>query len=243
MGKLDGQVAIITGAAGGQGEAEARLFVAEGAQVAIADVQDKGEKVAADLGAAAFFLFHDVSDEESWGKLVATTLEKFGAINILVNNAAIFDPKPLTETAAEDMAAHFRVNQLGVLLGMQAVIEPMKAAGRGSIINISSLSGLRHLPGQFAYAATKWAVRGMSGCAAVELASSNIRVNSVYPGLIDTPMLAGNSPETNALYASFVPMGRMAEPREVAEVVAFLASDAASYVTGAELSVDAGARL
>ena len=243
MGKLDGRVAIITGAAGGQGEAEARLFVAEGARVAVTDVQEKGEKVAADLGDAAFFLHHDVSDEESWSTLVATTLEKFGAVDILVNNAAIFDPKPLTATTAADMTAHFTVNQLGVLLGMQAVIEPMKAAGGGSIINISSLSGLRHLPGQFAYAATKWAVRGMSGCAAAELASSNIRVNTVLPGLIDTPMLAGNSPETNALYASLVPMGRMALPREVAEVVAFLASDAASYVTGAELSVDAGARL
>lgn len=243
MGKLDGRVAIITGAAGGQGEAEARLFVAEGGRVAVTDVQDKGEEVAADLGAAAFFLHHDVSDEESWGKLVATTLEKFGAIDILVYDAAIFDPKPLAETSAVEMTAHFTVNQLGVMLGMQAVIEPMKAAGGGSIINISSLSGLRHLPGQFAYGATKWAVRGMTGCAAVELASSNIRVNTVLPGLIDTPMLAGNSPETNALFASFVPMGRMAKPREVAEVVAFLASDEASYMTGAELSVDAGARL
>lgn len=243
MGKLDGKVAIITGAAGGQGEAEARLFVAEGARVVVTDVQDKGEKVAADLGGTAFFLHHDVSDEESWGQLVEITLETFGAINILVNNAAIFDPKPLTETSAVNMSAHFKVNQLGVLLGMQAVIEPMTNIGGGSIVNISSLSGLRHLPGQFAYAASKWAVRGMSGCAAVELARSNIRVNSVYPGLIDTPMLSGNSPETNALYASLVPMGRMAQPREVAEVVAFLASEAASYLTGAEVSVDAGARL
>jgi 3alpha(or 20beta)-hydroxysteroid dehydrogenase len=243
MGMLDGRVAIITGAAGGQGEAEARLFVAEGARVAVTDVQDKGEKVAADLGPAAFFVHQDVSDERSWANIVTMTLKEFGSIDILVNNAAVFDPKPLTETTAADMTAHFIVNQLGVLLGMNAVIEPMKAAGGGSIINISSLSGLRHLPGQFAYAATKWAVRGMSGCAARELASANIRVNTVMPGLIDTPMLAGNSPETNALYASLVPMGRMAEPREVAEVVAFLASDAASYVTGAELSVDAGARL
>jgi 3alpha(or 20beta)-hydroxysteroid dehydrogenase len=243
VGKLDGKVAIITGAAGGQGEAEARLFVAEGARVVVTDVQDKGEKVADELGGTAFFFHHDVSDEKSWGQLVEITLGTFGAINILVNNAAIFDPKPLTETSSVNMTAHFNVNQLGVLLGMQAVIEPMTNIGGGSIINISSLSGLRHLPGQFAYAASKWAVRGMSGCAAVELARSNIRVNSVYPGLIDTPMLSGNSPETNALYASLVPMGRMAQPREVAEVVAFLASEAASYLTGAEVSVDAGARL
>ena len=243
MGRLNGKVAIITGSAGGQGEAAARLFVAEGARVVVTDIQDKGQAVAADLGDNAFFQRLDISDAASWERVVSETIDRFGKVDVLVNNAAMFVPKPMVETSAEEFERHFRVNQLGVMLGMQAVIQPMKAAGRGSIVNTSSLSGIRNLPGQFAYAATKWAVRGMTGCAAAELAREGIRVNSVYPGLIDTPMLAGNSPETNALYASMVPMGRMASPSEVAEVVAFLASDAASYVTGAEIAVDAGARL
>lgn len=243
MGRLSGKVAIITGAAGGQGEAEARLFVAEGAQVMITDVQDQVEQVAADLGEAAAFLKHDVADAAAWALVVAETLRRFGKVDGLVNNAAIFNPKPLIETSAAELEQHFRVNQLGVFLGMQAVIAPMQAAGGGSIVNIASVSGLRNIPGQFAYAASKWAVRGMTGNAAAELTRLGIRVNAVYPGLINTPMLAGNSAETNARFARSVPIGRMAEPSEVAEVVAFLISDAASYVSGAEIAVDGAARL
>jgi 3alpha(or 20beta)-hydroxysteroid dehydrogenase len=243
MGRLSGKVAIITGAAGGQGEAEARLFVAEGAQVMITDVQDQIEQVAGDLGEAAAFLKHDVADAAAWAQVVAETLRRFGKVDGLVNNAAIFNPKPLIETTAEELEQHFRVNQLGVFLGMQAVIAPMQAAGAGSIVNIASVSGLRNIPGQFAYAASKWAVRGMTGNAAAELTRLGVRVNAVYPGLINTPMLAGNSEETNARFARSVPIGRMAEPGEVAEVVAFLISDAASYVSGAEIAVDGAARL
>jgi 3alpha(or 20beta)-hydroxysteroid dehydrogenase len=242
MGRLNGKVAIITGAASGQGEAEARLFVAEGAMVVVTDIQEKGAQVAADLGDAAFFIHHDVSDEASWAKLVAETIKRFGKLDVLVNNAGMFNPKPLIETTAADMEAHFRVNQLGVFLGMQAVIEPLKAS-KGNIVNISSISGMRNLPGQFAYSASKWAVRGMSGCAGQELGRMGIRVNTVYPGLIDTPMLAGNSAETNAYYASHIPLGRMANAKEVAEAVAFLASDAASYLNGADIAVDGGGRL
>ena len=243
MDRLSGKVAIITGAAGGQGEAEARLFVAQGARVVITDIQDQVEQVAADLGEGAVFLKHDVSDIAAWAQVIAETLRRFGKVDALVNNAAMFNPKPLIETSAAEMEQHFRINQLGVFLGMQAVIEPMKAAGSGSIVNIASVSGMRNIPGQFAYAASKWAVRGMTGNAAAELARFGIRVNSVYPGLIDTPMLAGNTPETNARFARSVPLGRMAQASEVAEVVAFLVSDAASYVNGAEVAVDGGVRL
>ena len=243
MDRLSGKVAIVTGAAGGQGEAEARLFVSQGAKVVITDVQPQGGRVAAELGDAAVFLEQDVSDSRAWARVVAETLRRFGKIDALVNNAAMFNPKPLIDTSAAEMEQHFQVNQLGVFLGMQAVIEPMKTAGGGSIVNISSVSGLRNIPGQFAYAASKWAVRGMTGNAAAELARFGIRVNAVYPGLINTPMLAGNTPETNARFARSVPIGRMAEPGEVAEVVAFLVSDAASYVNGAEIAVDGGVRL
>ena len=243
MPRLDGKVAIITGAAGGQGEAEARLFVAEGARVVLTDIQEKGSEVADQLGANAIFLAHDVSNASAWAMVVAETLKRFEKIDVLVNNAGIFRPKPLLETTASDMEDHFRVNQLGVFFGMQAVLKPMLQAKSGSIVNIASVSGIRNLPGQFAYAATKWAVRGMSGCAAAELGRDGIRVNTVHPGLIDTPMLALNTPDANARYARAVPLGRIADAREVAEVVAFLASDAAGYVTGADIAVDAGAHL
>lgn len=242
MGRLQGKVAIITGAASGQGEAEARLFAAEGAKVVLTDIQEGGQ-VAAGIGEAAFFIRHDVSSAEGWATVVRETLERFGRLDILVNNAATYDPRPLLETSAEDLERHFRVNTLGAMLGMQAVAEPMLAAGSGSIINVSSISGVRNIPGQLAYATSKWALRGMSGCAAAELGRLGIRVNTVCPGMIRTPMIELNPPELNARGEAMVPLNRAGEPREVAEVVAFLASDAASYMNGAEILVDAGLRL
>ncbi|MFA6117588.1 MAG: glucose 1-dehydrogenase [Sphingomonas sp.] len=243
MDRLAGKVAIITGAAGGQGEAEARLFAAEGACVVLTDVQDKGEGVARDIGGNVVFLKHDVSSEADWARVVAVTLERFGRIDILVNNAAMYDPKPMMETSLASFQQHFAVNAAGAMLGMQAVFAPMQAAGNGSIINIASISGTRKIPGQFAYAATKWALRGMTGCAAAEFGRAGIRVNAVMPGMIRTDMIAKHAAEDNARFEQMVPIGRAGESGEIAEIVAFLASDAASYINGAEIVADGGLTL
>lgn len=244
MGRLNGKVAIITGAARGMGEAHARLFVAEGAKVMMTDILEReGEAAAAELGPAARFRKHDVSDARGWSEVVAATLKAFGRLDILVNNAATYAPKVLLETTQAQMERHFQVNVLGAMLGMQAVAEPMRASGKGSIVNISSISGLRCIPGQLAYATSKWAMRGMSGCAAAELGRLGIRVNSICPGITDTAMIALNPAEQNEYGESLVPLGRRARPDEVSAAVLFLASDEASYVNGAELHVDAGLRL
>ena len=244
MGRLDGLVAIVTGAARGQGEAEARLFAAEGARVVITDVLSaQGEAVAAQIGPAALFVKQDVSSAEGWREVVEAALGAFGRIDILVNNAAISRPLKLEATEPALFEEIFRVNQLGVYLGMRAVIEPMKAAGGGSIINISSVAGLKATSTLFAYTATKWAVRGMTKSAALELARYKIRVNAVFPGVIDTPMNDGNSAHMNEVLVRTTPMRRMGEPREIAEAVLFLASPAASFATGAELTIDGGMAL
>ena len=244
MGRLDGLVAIVTGAARGQGEAEARLFAAEGARVVITDVlAAQGEAVAAQIGPAALFVKQDVSSAEGWREVVGAALGAFGRIDILVNNAAISRPLKLVATEPALFEEIFRVNQLGVYLGMRAVIEPMKAAGGGSIINISSVAGLKATSTLFAYTATKWAVRGMTKSAALELARYKIRVNAVFPGVIDTPMNDDNPAHMNEVLVRTTPMRRMGEPREIAEAVLFLASPAASFATGAELTIDGGMAL
>ena len=243
MGQLEGKVAIVTGAARGMGEAHARLFAKEGAKVVLTDVLEEGAQVAADIGEAAHFIKHDVASAEAWTHVVDEARKRFGGVDILVNNAATYNPKPLLETTVGEMQRHFAINVVGPMLGMQAVFEPMRASGKGSIVNISSLSGIRHIPGQIAYATSKWALRGMSGCAASEYGRVGIRVNSIHPGIIDTAMIQLNSPEQNDYGQSLVPSRRRGAPSEVSEAVLFLASDAASYVNGAELFVDGGLRL
>ncbi len=242
MGRLDGKVAIVTGGARGQGEAEARLFVREGAQVVIGDVRtEAGEALAAELGPAAVFVRHDVSDEVAWEAVVATAAERFGGVHVLVNNAGIGHTAPIAEHSVADFERVIAVNQTGVFLGMRSVIGPMTDGGGGSIVNISSGAGLRATKYMIAYAASKYAVTGMTAAAALELARYKIRVNSIHPGVVDTPMLgdAFGANNNDALVRT-TPMRRMASAEEIAYVALFLASDESSYMTGAHVPVDGG---
>ena len=195
MNRLTGKIILIGGGARGQGAAEARLCVAEGARVVIGDVLEaQGHRLAEELGGAAVFVRHDVTQEADWAKAVQTA-ESLGGLHGLVNNAGIYQPATLMETGTALFERHMRINQLGV--GMQAVVPAMEKSGAGSIANISSVVGLRGSPGALAYSATKWALRGMTKAAAVDLAPRKIRVNSVHPGPIDTEMLNVRTPEQN----------------------------------------------
>lgn len=241
-GRLDGKVAIVTGAASGQGAAEARLFVAEGAKVVLTDVTvDAGQALATELGQGAVFTRHDVSQEEEWANAVALAQERFGGLDVVVNNAGIAFTAPIEGHTVADFERVTAVNQIGVFLGIRTAIEPMKAAGGGSIVNISSGAGLRATKYMIAYAASKYAVTGMTAAAALELARYKIRVNSIHPGVIETPMLGAVSPEMHASMIRNTPLRRMGDPVEIARVALFLASDESSYMTGAHVPVDGGA--
>ncbi|MEZ5412380.1 MAG: glucose 1-dehydrogenase [Acidimicrobiales bacterium] len=241
MGRLDGKVAIVTGGSRGQGEAEVRLFAAEGAKVIVSDVLvEAGQAVAASLGDAAVFFRHDVSREEDWEAVMNLAAERFGGLDILVNNAGILHNATIARHTLADYERVVAVNQVGVFLGIRAAIEPMRARGGGSIVNISSGAGLRATKYSFAYAATKYAVTGMTACAALELARDNIRVNSIHPGVIDTPMVASDDPTATDRIVRATPLRRVGEPIEIARVALFLASDEASYMTGAHVPVDGG---
>ncbi|MBW8750351.1 MAG: glucose 1-dehydrogenase [Propionibacteriales bacterium] len=246
MARLDGKVAIVTGGAQGQGAAIARQFVAEGARVVIADVADEaGQLLAKELEqttpGSAYFRHHDVSDESSWTSLVEEANEHFGPVNVLANNAGVLRFGEIATGALEDVELMWRVNQMGVFLGMRAVVPTMKAHGGGSIINASSVEGLAGMAGCTAYAATKWAIRGMTKCAAMELGGRGIRVNSVHPGMIDTPMTRVHGGDVAMEFgASKIPMRRVGQPEDIAPVYVFLASDESGYMNGAELAVDGG---
>ena len=241
MARFDGKTILISGGARGQGASEARLLVAQGAKVVIGDVlESEGNALAKELGAAAKFVRHDVTSEAEWARAVQTA-ESFGGLHGLINNAGIFKPAFMGETDLELWERHLRINQTGCFLGMKAVVGAMQRSGAGSIVNISSVAGLRGSPAAFAYSATKWALRGMTKAAAIDLAKHKIRVNSVHPGPIDTEMLAFWTEEQRATRLKNVPMRRMGTADEVAQLVLFLLSDEASYITGAEVAIDGAA--
>ena len=241
MGRLDGKVALVTGGARGQGEAEVRLFAAEGARVVVCDVRDdEGKALAAELGDNVAYNRHDVSSEEEWDAAIAFTLEQFGGLHVLVNNAGIAGGAPIAQHTLADYERLVAVNQVGVFLGIRGAIAPMTEAGGGSIVNISSGAGLRATKYIIGYAATKYAVTGMTAAAALELARYGIRVNSIHPGVIDTPMVAGATPDAMKSMVKATPMRRMGQPEEIARVALFLASDESSYMTGAHVPVDGG---
>lgn len=238
MGRLNGKVAIVTGGGSGMGASHCRRFVAEGARVICTDLnEDGGNAVAAELGDACSFVRHDVSDTESWAE-VCTAAERVGAVNVLVNNAGVLGESPIADFSDELFDHVVSINQTGVFKGCRAVTPLMRRAGGGSIVNISSLAGLSGFANGAAYCASKYGVRGLSQVLAVELGRENIRVNSIYPGVIQTPMIEGR--DVPRMVAPHIPLGRLGRPEEVTAMVLFLASDEASYCSGGEFVVDGG---
>jgi 3alpha(or 20beta)-hydroxysteroid dehydrogenase len=237
---LDAKVVLITGGGRGQGEAEARLFRQEGATVCLTDVLvEEGTKVADDIGAS--FIEHDVTDADAWAAVVTQLTGDHGRIDALINNAGIFRMGGLLDTDRAVWDSILAVNQTGVFLGMQAVAPVMVGQKAGSIVNISSVAGLNGTPRAFAYGASKWAVRGMTKSAALELAPHGVRVNSIHPGFIDTPMVAElTGPGVLDRVVERIPLGHVAEAAEVARLALFLVSDESAYSTGSEFVIDGG---
>lgn len=249
MGRLKGKVAIITGAAGGQGAAEARLFAKEGAFVVATDMQEvllneTVEKINAEYGDKVLGLKHNVTSEEEWNYVVEETVKRFGKVDILVNNAGI---PGKTSSNVEDydiseVETVLKINTTGNFIGMKAVVPEMKKNGSGSIINISSIAGLVGGQGGIPYQASKGATRIMSKAVAIDLAGSGIRVNSVHPGAVMTPMIEqASDKETIELLRQSIPLQFIAEPDDIAYPVLFLASDESRFMTGSELVIDGGA--
>lgn len=243
MQRLQGKTAVITGAARGMGAATAELFVAEGARVIVADLLvDEGEALARRLGAAARFVPHDVSDETSWQRVLQAGIELGGALDVLVNNAGVLMFKTLQQTQKADFERVLSVNLTGSFLGLRCIGEHMLGRGRGSIVNISSVDGMKAANGLGAYCASKWGIRGLTKVAAMEYGHRGVRVNSVHPGGVDTAMgnpYGENREAVNQRY-TMVPLQRVGEPIEIARTSLFLASDESSYLNGAEIAVDGG---
>lgn len=241
MTDLAGKVALITGAAQGQGEAEAELFIERGAKVVVTDILDgDGQAVADRIGANASFVHLDVSDEAGWAKAVEYTVSTYGGVDILINNAAAFDEMtPMAELDMKHWQHVVDVNQTGVLLGMRAVFQSMVGRGGGSIINIASLAATHGSPMMVPYTATKFAVVGLTRVAAAEWGKHGIRVNVIYPGSIATDAHVARALRRPARPIN-IPLGRKGKPSEIAELACFLASDRSSYLSGGDFVCDGG---
>lgn len=241
MARLAGKRALISGAANGMGAAMARLFVVEGARVVITDIElDPLQQLAGELGDVALALKLDVTSERDWQDAASRTESAFGGLDILINNAGVFRLGMITKTSADDFDFMYRTNQLSCFLGTKFMSPLMIASDGGAIVNLSSGAGLRGSKGQIAYASAKWAVRGMTKCAALELAPYKIRVNSIHPGMISTRMIQGIPKEASNVFIATTPLSRIGDPIEVAELALFLSSDASRYMTGTEQVIDGG---
>lgn len=242
--RLAGKVALITGGAGGQGAAEAKVFAREGARVVIADVdEDAGRATAAACGSEVEFVQLDVADEAAWRAALDGVTDRHGRLDVLVNNAARYWTKPLLEESVEALDAIFAVNLRGSFLGIRTAAPLMASHGGGSIVNVSSTAGLTGYTGHGAYGMTKWALRGLTRVAAVELAGVGIRVNCLIPGAVDGPMLERSVPPdvlADPAHWAGTPLRRAGRPAEVADAALYLASDESSYLTGTELVIDGG---
>ena len=236
-GRVDGKVALISGGARGMGASHARALVAAGARVVLGDLlDDEGRALAAELGAdRAHFVHLDVTDEESWRAAVAATLDTFGSLDVLINNAGIFTRGSVVDATVEDWRRTIDIDLTGNFIGMHTAVDALAASGNASVINISSIAGLVGFKNRAAYAAAKWGVQGLTKTSALDLGPLGIRVNSVHPGSVRTPLTAG-------LQRGFgqIPLGRDAAPEEISDLIVFLASDESRFITGASIAIDGG---
>jgi 3alpha(or 20beta)-hydroxysteroid dehydrogenase len=240
MGRVDGKIAIVSGAGSGMGVAHVRALTAEGARVVGFDVKPgDGPGLVDELSTERFFfLTGDVTSKTDWAAVVAECESHFGAPSVLVNNAGVFRPNRVATVSEQEYRAIIDINQIGTYLGMQSVIAPMRSGGGGSIINICSTAGLVAFTDNFAYVASKWAVRGMTRAAALEHAADGIRVNNICPGETDTPMIRDSAGVDGVEAPEANPFGRWARPEEIAAGAVFLASDESSYMSGSDLVID-----
>lgn len=242
MGKLDGKVAVITGGSRGQGSSHVRKFVDEGAKVVFSDILvDEGEALAKEIGDNVKFIKHDVTNADEWKNVIAETEAAFGPVDILVNNAGIVVTKKFDDLSEEEYRKVIDINQVSVFLGMKTALASMKKAGGGSIVNVSSINGFRGAAGNAAYDSSKFAVRGITKSAALEFAEYGIRVNSVHPGIIQTPMIeVEGSKDLVEQMKEGIPLKRTGQSEEMSNLIVFLASDGSSYSTGSEFIADGG---